>query len=85
MRLMSSFLMLLILSGVTASAKPMGLEKAEEIMALGKILKADKQVLKDGVVTLDFWYVAYEKNLYYCVTNRGTALYIECYDKSPLN
>jgi hypothetical protein len=85
MRIVSAALVMLMLFGVTASARPMGLYKSDEIMALGKILKVDKEVLNDGKITLDYWYVAYEKNLYYCVTNRGTALYIECYDKRPLD
>ena len=69
----------------SVNARPMGLDKSEEIIALGKVIKVDKQIIKDGEVTLDFWYVAYDRSLYYCVTNRGTQLYIECYDKNTLN
>ena len=45
MRIVSATLVMLMLFGVTASAKPMGLYKSAEIMALGKILKVDKEVL----------------------------------------
>ena len=76
---------MLIIFCMPVNAKPMGLDKSEEIIALGKVIKVDKQIIKDGNVTLDFWYVAYENSLYYCVTNRGTQLYIECYNKNALD
>ena len=71
-----------MLVGTTADGRPMGLDKSEEIIALGTVIMVDKKILEDGKVTLDFWYVTFQGSLYYCVTNRGTALYIECYDKN---
>ena len=84
MKLISLVLLVLMVFGTPVSAEPMGLDKSEEIMASGRVIKVDKQILEDGKVTLDFWYVAFEESLFYCVTNRGTQLYIECYDKKSL-
>jgi hypothetical protein len=85
MRLTSWVFLTLLILCCSVNAKPMGLEKSEEIISLGKVIKIDKQKIEKGDVTLDFWYVTFQNSLYYCVTNRGTELYIECYDKNPLN
>ena len=85
MKLLSKVVVLFMLSGLNANSKPMGLDQSDKIIALGKVIKVDKEILDNGKVVLDYWYVVFKESLYYCVTNRATSLYIECYDKLPLD
>ena len=82
MKKISALIIALTVFGSTVCAEAMGLKKSDKIMALGKVLKVDEQLLDDGKGILDFWYVAFENSLYYCITTRGVDLYIECYDKN---
>ena len=82
MKQISALIVALVVSGSIVSAEPMGLEKSNEIMGGGKVLKVDEQLLENSKGILDFWYVAFENSLFYCITTRGTTLYIECYDKN---
>lgn len=82
MKRIGVLIVMLMLFGPMAYAKPMGLETSNKIMALGKVLKTDDRIVEDGKGILDFWYIAFKNNLYYCITTRGVSLYIECYDKN---
>ena len=82
MKKFGALLILALFFCSTVNAKSMGLEKSNEIIASGKILKVGEQILDDGIGILDFWYVAFNNSLFYCLTTRGITVYIECYDKN---